>query len=268
LKEVCVVVVVVFVVGIEVDIIVNVDVVDDVVVLCTFQILFQHIFNKGREKCSKYWPDNVGDEVLFGNFNVKLLKQRESTRKTIVERTLQACNTITDRCRSVVQLHYVAWPDFGVPHATADANDVLALLRDVARRESAAVARRRAPLLVHCSAGVGRTGALLCLQTMLERLIVAACDQHDADADDDDELDPSAVVAALRRQRHLMVQTAQQYAFCVELAARVVEANLEHWRARPTNESLCQTLATLRIDDDGRDLWLAEDDKQYNKHDL
>ena len=94
--------------------------------------------------------------------------------------------------RDVVQFHFTAWPDHGVPqYATA----MLAMRRRV-RAHYTDVCHEEGPMLVHCSAGVGRTGTFIVMDTMLQRLA-----QHE------DYIDIYGHVSLLRTQRSYMVQT-------------------------------------------------------------
>ena len=91
--------------------------------------------------------------------------------------------------REVVQFHFTSWPDHGVPqYATA----MLAMLRRVRAHYSL----EEGPMLVHCSAGVGRTGTFIVIDTMLQRLM------HE-----DEMLDIYGHVSLLRSQRNYMIQT-------------------------------------------------------------
>ena len=89
----------------------------------------------------------------------------------------------------VIQFHFVAWPDHGVPD-----NHAL-MLNFVRRVRKLHPYSNPCPLLVHCSAGVGRTGTFIVLDTMLERM------------KEEDTLNIYDYVTKLRKQRVLMVQT-------------------------------------------------------------
>ena len=93
--------------------------------------------------------------------------------------------------REVVQFHFTSWPDHGVPqYATA----MLAMIRRV--RAHYNVCKEEGPMLVHCSAGVGRTGTFIIIDSMIQRLA-----QHE------DLIDIYGHMALLRTQRSYMVQT-------------------------------------------------------------
>ena len=137
--------------------------------------------------------------------------------------------------RVVVQLHYTAWPDHGVPDTTADMLDFRAAVRACTRPE-------HGPIVVHCSAGVGRTGSFVAIDRLLSPVELALAGNDPAAL----ELVPAmvrggarwlrgaaglahrpppgptqdvlGVVAEMREARTLMVQTLDQ---CVPLGAGV-----------------------------------------------
>ncbi|XP_077594624.1 receptor-type tyrosine-protein phosphatase H-like isoform X3 [Stigmatopora nigra] len=98
--------------------------------------------------------------------------------------------------RTVKHFHFTAWPDHGVPHCT----DVLIQFRGLIRQHMDA-SRTKAPAVVHCSAGVGRTGTLIALDILLQQL-------HR-----DKEVSINALVHNMRMRRPHMVQTESQYVF-------------------------------------------------------
>ena len=89
----------------------------------------------------------------------------------------------------VIQFHFIAWPDHGVPDNCA------VMLNFIRRVRKLHPYSNPCPLLVHCSAGVGRTGTFIVLDTMLERM------------KEEDTLNIYDYVTKLRKQRVLMVQT-------------------------------------------------------------
>jgi protein tyrosine phosphatase len=100
--------------------------------------------------------------------------------------------------REIVQLHYENWPDFGVPTSTKPIRDLLVLMTKF--RERAAAASLDGPIVVHCSAGVGRTGCLIASHIAIEK------------AKRGEEFNIKKIVEQLRRERHpTMVKTEDQY---------------------------------------------------------
>ncbi|MBN3309778.1 PTPRJ phosphatase, partial [Amia calva] len=98
--------------------------------------------------------------------------------------------------RSLTQFHFTAWPDHGVPEGTSPLTRFRTLVR-----QHIDISPTRAPLLVHCSAGVGRTGTLIALDTLLQQ------------AETHGSVGVAAFVHKMRLSRPLMVQTESQYIF-------------------------------------------------------
>ena len=109
-------------------------------------------------KCHQYWPsENV---IIYENIRVTL--QEELALADFTIRTLSVQHEQDKDERIVTQFHYTVWPDHGVPdHPTS----LLQFVRRVMASSS-----EKGPVLVHCSAGVGRTGTFITLFTQLQRI--------------------------------------------------------------------------------------------------
>ncbi|XP_018646753.1 receptor tyrosine phosphatase type r2a,putative [Schistosoma mansoni] len=186
---------------------------------------------KARVKCEQYWPSNTNGTINFGDISVSLLDTMELAYYTVRSFVLQKAGTI--ETREVRQLQFTAWPDHGVPNHPAP---LLMFLRRV-RAECPADS---GPVIVHCSAGVGRTGAFILLDILLEQM------RHEK------AVDVFNTVSRLRAQRNFMVQTEDQYAFIYEaLVEAASSGNTEipvhqlttHWfRLTDLNRLKCQDL--------------------------
>eukprot|EP00036_Acanthoecidae_sp_10tr_P008281 CAMPEP_0182917854 /NCGR_PEP_ID=MMETSP0105_2-20130417/1740_1 /TAXON_ID=81532 ORGANISM="Acanthoeca-like sp., Strain 10tr" /NCGR_SAMPLE_ID=MMETSP0105_2 /ASSEMBLY_ACC=CAM_ASM_000205 /LENGTH=1145 /DNA_ID=CAMNT_0025054873 /DNA_START=250 /DNA_END=3687 /DNA_ORIENTATION=- len=149
-------------------------------------------------KCTQYWPRNEGESEPFGDCEVHWSATTE--HKSHVVRELRL--VWRGETRTVHQVQFIGWPDHGVP---TDATDFLRFAQTVDKVKRG-THDKSAPVMVHCSAGVGRTGVFLMLHVLLDKLrrrIVP----HLGD-----------VLAELRRQRMLLVQTPSQFQFCHEAA--------------------------------------------------
>ncbi|CAI2737227.1 unnamed protein product, partial [Dicrocoelium dendriticum] len=136
--------------------------------------------------------DGILGEAKYGDITVGVLNVMELAYYTIRTFVLHKSGSLERR--EVRQLQFTAWPDHGVPNHPAP---LLMFLRRV-RAECPPDA---GPIIVHCSAGVGRTGAFILLDILLEKMKQEkAVDVHGA-------------VSRLRAQRNFMVQTEDQYAF-------------------------------------------------------
>ncbi|XP_050679851.1 tyrosine-protein phosphatase 10D isoform X2 [Leptidea sinapis] len=154
-------------------------------------VMLTRCVEKGREKCDRYWPYDTRP-VYYGDIAVTALNESRYPDWTVTE--LAVCRGAEQRV--VAHFHFTTWPDFGVPEPPT----TLARFVRAFRERVPPDAR---PVLVHCSAGVGRSGTFVTLDRALQQLAAHA-----------DHLDIFGMVWALRRERVWMVQTEQQY-ICV-----------------------------------------------------
>eukprot|EP00911_Craspedida_sp_UC1_P002744 UC1_evm1s2012 len=156
---------------------------------------------KGKIKCHKYWPDE-GGVVQCGAVEVGFVSFEEVNDDFSI-RKLILTDQMRTQSREITQYVLKSWPDQGVPN---DPAVLIRLILNVRRAAEAARARGdgAGPVVVHCSAGIGRTGTYFALDISMQRL------------DELSTIDISAVVSYLRLQRAGMVQTLVQYRFLYE----------------------------------------------------
>uniref|UniRef100_A0A8C4GHZ7 protein-tyrosine-phosphatase n=1 Tax=Dicentrarchus labrax TaxID=13489 RepID=A0A8C4GHZ7_DICLA len=147
-------------------------------------IMLTTLTERGRTKCHQYWP-HPPEVKDYGHMRVKC--HSEECNLAYVTRQFTLTHTQRGEERAVTHLQYVAWPDHGVPD---DPSDFLLFISSVRERR-----RGEEPLMVHCSAGIGRTGVLITMETALTLL------------DEGRPLFPLDIVKTLRDQRAMMVQT-------------------------------------------------------------
>nr|XP_040229845.2 tyrosine-protein phosphatase 10D isoform X2 [Anopheles coluzzii] len=160
-------------------------------------VMLTRTFEKGREKCDHYWPHDTVP-VYYGDIKVTLLNDSHYPDWVITEFMM----TRGEQQRIIRHFHFTTWPDFGVP------NPPQTLARFVrAFRERVGPDQR--PIVVHCSAGVGRSGTFITLDRILQQIQVS------------DYVDIFGIVWAMRKERVWMVQTEQQY-ICIHQCLLVV----------------------------------------------
>ncbi|XP_035385727.1 receptor-type tyrosine-protein phosphatase delta isoform X21 [Electrophorus electricus] len=153
-------------------------------------VMMTKLEERSRVKCDQYWPTR-GTET-YGLIQVTLLDTVELA--TYCVRTFALYKNGSSEKKEVRQFQFTAWPDHGVPeHPTP----FLAFLR----RVKACNPPDAGPMVVHCSAGVGRTGCFIVIDAMLERI------KHEK------TVDIYGHVTLMRAQRNYMVQTEDQYVF-------------------------------------------------------
>ncbi|XP_053742944.1 protein tyrosine phosphatase receptor type Fa isoform X2 [Synchiropus splendidus] len=193
---------------------------------CTI-IMMTRLEEKSRVKCDQYWPSR-GTET-YGMIQVTMLDTMELATYSV--RTFALYKNGSSEKREVRQFQFMAWPDHGVPEYPTP---TLAFLR----RIKACNPPDAGPMMVHCSAGVGRTGCFIVIDAMLERM------KHEK------SVDIYGHVTCMRAQRNYMVQTEDQYIFIhealleaamcgnTEVPARNLYAHIQKLTQTPLGESV------------------------------
>ncbi|XP_013174828.1 PREDICTED: uncharacterized protein LOC106123166 [Papilio xuthus] len=174
-------------------------------------VMITNLVERGRRKCDMYWPaGGRGSSAEFGGVRVTLLHEDVRAAYTVRKlrvRLIHKCDGVEDTAdsgRIILQYHYTVWPDHGTPRHP------LAVLPFVK-----AASADPGTVLVHCSAGVGRTGTYIVLDAQLNQLKLTGT------------LSPLGFLCRARTQRNHLVQTEEQYVF-------VHDALLEHVRSGNT----------------------------------
>ncbi|XP_046660340.1 tyrosine-protein phosphatase Lar isoform X6 [Homalodisca vitripennis] len=153
-------------------------------------VMMTKLEERTRIKCDQYWPSR-GTET-YGLVTVTLSDVQELATYCIRSFHINKAGH-TER-REVKQLQFTAWPDHGVPDHPAPFLQFLRRVRGCNPQDAG-------PIIVHCSAGVGRTGCFIVIDSMIERM------HHEK------SIDIYGHVTCLRAQRNYMVQTEDQYIF-------------------------------------------------------
>ena len=171
---------------------------------CKLYIYYYYSFQR---KCEQYWAEGTGDaykthgnnilvttlsETSFANFVIRTFTLRQvnflSLYQGLCKSSLSQV-TSNDKELKVTQYHFTSWPDYGVPK---DSYFLLSFIKRIQRDHNKELG---VPLLVHCSAGVGRTGTFITLDAMLEKIY------------SEDSVNVYEFVKEMRQRRVSMIQT-------------------------------------------------------------
>jgi len=180
-------------------------------------VMLTKLIEDNRIKCEQYWPP--GDGLQYKDIVVKVLSISEMTDYTVRIFQLYKFNTPEAGKRIVRQYHYTVWPDHGVPsHPTSMLSFIRHVMSysQVTRPTINQAKKLDGPTIVHCSAGVGRTGTFIAIESCLEQI------------ESDKRVDVYGTTIRMRKQRNFMVQTESQYTFIYDaLLDSVICGNTE-----------------------------------------
>jgi len=189
-------------------------------------VMLTRLEERARVKCDQYWPAR-GTET-YGVMCVTLTDTQELATYVIrtfqLQRVSSAHMGYTDR-REIKQFQFTAWPDHGVPEHPAPFLQFIRRIHTLNPADSG-------PIVTHCSAGVGRTGAFIVIDSMLERM------KHER------TVDVYGHVTCLRAQRNYMVQTEDQYIFIHDALLEAILAGNTEVAARNLHQHIQGLLQT------------------------
>jgi len=171
-------------------------------------VMITQLVEDGRIKADRYWPSRPGERLRLDNgmsvkFNSEIEVDGLYKRSFSVE--------FNGIMQNVEQIQCVLWPDGGSPSSTS-------VLLDLIHHSNEVLDDQAGTIIVHCSAGVGRTGTFIGLYKLIKDFL-------------DDEvkiLDPFETVLEMRKQRMKMVQKPMQYHYMIKcLADFVAEESTE-----------------------------------------
>ncbi|NXJ95328.1 PTPRJ phosphatase, partial [Corythaixoides concolor] len=169
-------------------------------------VMLTKCVEQARTKCEQYWPDKQSKS--YGDIIVTMVSEIVLPEWTIRDFTVEKSNT--PESHTVRQFHFTSWPDHGVPETT----DLLINFRHLVH-EYSSQNPIDSPTLVHCSAGVGRTGTFIAVDRLIQQIEM------------ENTVDVYGVVYDLRMHRPLMVQTEDQYVFLNQCVMDIIRSQKE-----------------------------------------
>eukprot|EP00794_Sanderia_malayensis_P007797 gene7797-8643_t len=174
---------------------------------CHVIIMLTRMIECNRVKCEQYWPDHDSNE--YGDIVVTHVDSTELSDYVVRTFSVNTVYDVDQPGQEVKQYHYLGWPDHGVPEYPTSMVTFTKNVMD-------SVPPKPGPIVVHCSAGVGRTGTLIVIDAMLNQIR------------DESIVDVYWFISHIRKQRNFMVQTEAQYIFIYDgLLDAVICGNTE-----------------------------------------
>uniref|UniRef100_A0A670Z691 Tyrosine-protein phosphatase non-receptor type 13 n=1 Tax=Pseudonaja textilis TaxID=8673 RepID=A0A670Z691_PSETE len=167
---------------------------------CTLIAMMTQEVEGEKVKCQRYWPNALGKTTMV-NDNLRLSLVQLQELKGFIIRIMELEDIQTGELRHISHLNFTAWPDHDTPSQPDDLITFISYMRHI---------HKSGPIITHCSAGIGRSGTLICLDVVLGLI------------SQDLKFDISEVVRLMRLQRHGMVQTEDQYIFCYQVILYVL----------------------------------------------
>jgi len=168
-------------------------------------VMLCRLTESGICKCARYWPATTEEDDLIHVPSAGLevrLRDFDDQDKDFSVRNLELRHCETDSIRVITQYHYLTWPDFGVPHSTAT---FLKFLHAVSSKHPST---SDSPNIIHCSAGIGRSGTFILADTCLSRMKQTR-----------KSMTRSQILDSLSRMRTMrcgLIQTWEQLRFCLQ----------------------------------------------------
>ncbi|XP_014669384.1 PREDICTED: receptor-type tyrosine-protein phosphatase O-like [Priapulus caudatus] len=170
-------------------------------------VMLTKTVEKNKKKCEKYWPAS-GKPTKYGDIVVELLIEQAESDGDLIIRTLVIEKN--GELRNITQCHLIAWPDFGCPkHPNI-------LLNCISSVRQQCVDDMHTPMLVHCSAGVGRSGAYIAVDRLVQCV------------NEDSMIDVFGLVYNMRCHRTHMVQTEEQFGYIHKCISIFLNKQNEH----------------------------------------
>ncbi|CAO3597461.1 unnamed protein product [Absidia cylindrospora] len=176
-------------------------------------------------KCHRYWPSEMNHAIQYGPTRLTLVAEMEHTvdasdwKEDIIYEREFTVEKDGYPDRRITQLHYTGWMDYGVPDNPLGTLQLVQLADQAQRRyESTANQDVIGPMVIHCSAGCGRSGAFCAIDTVLRRLTMSGANPQEQDEHLLQNTDALwDIISKFREQRLSMVQTLRQFVFCYEV---------------------------------------------------
>ncbi|XP_078386842.1 FERM and PDZ domain-containing protein 2 isoform X2 [Cetorhinus maximus] len=155
---------------------------------------------RGKVKCHRYWPDKMYKPIRVNKYHLTL--ENHQMLDSFEINAMKMTDSETGEIHYVKHLKFITWPDHGTPNSSEKLVHFILYMREV---------HHKGPIVVHCSAGIGRSGVLICTDVLLSLI------------NKELSFDIMDIVREMRKQRHGMIQTKDQYLFCYNIVLEILE---------------------------------------------
>ncbi|KAF5281937.1 hypothetical protein FQA39_LY00461 [Lamprigera yunnana] len=163
-------------------------------------VMVAQFVEQNKDKCFKYFPNNHENMELDNGIGIRCCTELDF--KTYIVRTLLVQKDMEQS--TITHLQFMEWPDFGCPNGTQMMLEFSRLMREYAYKTYT-------PIVLHCSAGIGRTGTIIALDILLQTI------------NENKDIDIFNTVLNLRKDRKNMVQTEKQYLYIYNCICDAIE---------------------------------------------
>lgn len=162
-------------------------------------VMLTNLEEYNKTKCAKYWPENINDSTQYGDLLITFTSDSYYAdyivrNLKVTKRTVNSSGDEVEDTRYISQYHYLTWKDFMAPEHPQGITKFI-------KRINSEYSLQRGPILVHCSAGVGRTGTFVALDTLTQQL------------NEEGQVSIFNTICDMRYQRNFLVQSLKQYIF-------------------------------------------------------
>lgn len=164
---------------------------------CNVVVMLCKLFEDGRKKCENYWEEKMN------KYEIKIIKEDNLNMRVIRELNLK--NKSTKKEKIVYQIHFTGWPDHGIPDTSN--GEVFDVFKAINKKVDE-LNKDGKPIIVHCSAGVGRTGTFVSMYLLEKEILKQINDKKDII-----RINVFNLVRKIKEMRMYMVQTPIQYKF-------------------------------------------------------
>lgn len=197
-------------------------------------VMLNRIIEKDAVKCAQYWPTPEAEVLLFKETGLCVKLLSEDVKPNYTVRMLQLQNINNSETREIYHFHYTTWPDFGVPESPGSFLDFLFEVRN-----SGSLGPEYGPSVVHCSAGIGRSGTFSLVDTCLVLI---------EKRNDPSTVDIKKVLLDMRRYRMGLIQTPGQLRFSYMAVIEGTKSIMENSGVQNSCKGLSREDQSLKSD--------------------